>query len=53
MGARGAAGVAQREERAAREQTAAGGEQIRLGKREKNLGFEIDPRTVVVCTNLK
>ena len=52
-GARGAAAAAQREERAARWQTAARGEQKRLGKREINLGFEMDPRTVVVCTNLK
>ena len=52
-GARGVAAAAQREERAARGQTAAGGEHRRLEKRERNLGFEMDPRTMVVCTNLK
>ncbi|KAG2562789.1 hypothetical protein PVAP13_8KG265129 [Panicum virgatum] len=51
--ARGAAAAAQREERAARGQTAAGGEQRRLGKRERNLEFDMDPRAVVVCPNLK
>ena len=35
VGARGAVAAAQREERAARGQTAAGGEQRRLGKREE------------------
>ena len=38
---------------ATRERTAAGAGERRLGERERKLRFELDPRAVIVCTNLK